>query len=432
MRAELQHVAVLDRPGLALVGVDDDEARCGLARDRLPLDPGREAGAAVAREPGCLQLLDDAFRGRELAQQLEPAAGGVVGERVVALREPEYGTVVRRVRDLGDDLVAARQDRREIAVAEAGDLDRTGVLREQLARSEAVADGPGADAHRVDRHLEERVEGDDLVHLAAPDVHVVGERVRELRRDRADLAADAAEVVEQPRALSRQLGEQRRCAQHVHRAIVLRVRALVPSSREAGRRPARRRGRRPRRWLRRRRRERCRRLIVARRRALGGDRRDRRRGLGGEGAECELRGGEGDGLDRLQSVRRAVHRRREQPRARHGHDDPDRLSGRRRRRRDGVRRRRSSDVAGWRIEGEELVLLDADDGELLRFEAGTPVGSWEATGFLRGDAVTSPIAGSEITATFSEEGELPALPAATRTARRSRPTEARSRSRRRP
>ena len=63
-------------------------------------------------------------------------------------------------------------------------------------------------------------------------------------------------------------------------------------------------------------------------------------------------------------------------------------------------------VAGWRIEGEELVLLDADDGELLRFEAGTPVGSWEATGFVRGDAVTSPIAGSEITATFSEVGEL--------------------------
>ena len=63
-------------------------------------------------------------------------------------------------------------------------------------------------------------------------------------------------------------------------------------------------------------------------------------------------------------------------------------------------------VAGWRIEDEELVLLDADDGELLRFEAATPVGSWQATGFLRGDAVTSPIAGTEITATFSDEGEL--------------------------
>jgi len=36
---------------------------------------------------------------------------------------------------------------------------------------------------------------------------VVGERVRELGRDRADLAADAAQVVEQARPLLRQLGE---------------------------------------------------------------------------------------------------------------------------------------------------------------------------------------------------------------------------------
>jgi hypothetical protein len=36
---------------------------------------------------------------------------------------------------------------------------------------------------------------------------VVGERVRELRRDRADLAADAPEVVQQARPLLRQLGK---------------------------------------------------------------------------------------------------------------------------------------------------------------------------------------------------------------------------------
>ena len=43
------------------------------------------------------------------------------------------------------------------------------------------------------------------MHLAAADVHVVGERVRELRGDRADLAADAPEVVQQARPLLRQL-----------------------------------------------------------------------------------------------------------------------------------------------------------------------------------------------------------------------------------
>jgi hypothetical protein len=36
---------------------------------------------------------------------------------------------------------------------------------------------------------------------------VVGERVRELRRDRADLAPKAAEVVEEPRPLRRELRE---------------------------------------------------------------------------------------------------------------------------------------------------------------------------------------------------------------------------------
>lgn len=33
-------------------------------------------------------------------------------------------------------------------------------------------------------------------------------------------------------------------------------------------------------------------------------------------------------------------------------------------------------VACWRVEADELVLLDGEDVELLRFEAATPVGSW--------------------------------------------------------
>jgi heat shock protein HslJ len=63
-------------------------------------------------------------------------------------------------------------------------------------------------------------------------------------------------------------------------------------------------------------------------------------------------------------------------------------------------------VAAWRVEEQELVLLDADDTDLLRFEAATPVGVWDATGFLRGDALVSPIAGTEITAAFSRGGDL--------------------------
>ena len=58
-------------------------------------------------------------------EELEAAARLVVRERLVALGEADRRPVVRRVRDLGDDLVAARHDGGEIAVAEAGDLDRS-------------------------------------------------------------------------------------------------------------------------------------------------------------------------------------------------------------------------------------------------------------------------------------------------------------------
>ena len=60
------------------------------------------------------------------------------------------------------------------------------------------------------------------MHLAAADVHVVGERVGQLHRDRSDLAADASEVVEQARPLARKLGKQRCEPEHVHRGESIR------------------------------------------------------------------------------------------------------------------------------------------------------------------------------------------------------------------
>jgi heat shock protein HslJ len=63
-------------------------------------------------------------------------------------------------------------------------------------------------------------------------------------------------------------------------------------------------------------------------------------------------------------------------------------------------------VRAWRVEEDELVLLDGDGAELLRFRAATPVGSWQATAVLRDDAVASLIAGTELTASFAEDGSL--------------------------
>ena len=63
-------------------------------------------------------------------------------------------------------------------------------------------------------------------------------------------------------------------------------------------------------------------------------------------------------------------------------------------------------VAAWDVEDDELVLHDGDHEEVLRFAVATPVGTWEATGILQGSAVSSPIAGTEITASFAESGAL--------------------------
>ncbi len=199
LRPQLHHVTILDRSGLSLVRVHDHDARAGLSSHGIPLLPGREPCPAHPGQTGGLEPRD------HLVLREERRLHDLVGLEQEA---------VRRVGDAAAHLVAVEDDRREIAMAEAGHLER--IAGQQLARARAVADGPRADADRVDGHLEERVERDDLVHLAAADVHVVGERVRELGPDRPDLAAQPAEVVEQARPLRRQRLEDGRESEDVH------------------------------------------------------------------------------------------------------------------------------------------------------------------------------------------------------------------------
>ena len=63
-------------------------------------------------------------------------------------------------------------------------------------------------------------------------------------------------------------------------------------------------------------------------------------------------------------------------------------------------------VTGWRSDGAELTLLDDDGAELLRYSAATPAGDWEATAIQTGSAFASPLPGTEITATFADDGTL--------------------------
>lgn len=62
-------------------------------------------------------------------------------------------------------------------------------------------------------------------------------------------------------------------------------------------------------------------------------------------------------------------------------------------------------VAAWRVAGDELTLGDAGGEELLRFTVPRLDGSWEATAFLNGYAVKSPLPGTEVTAAF-EDGRM--------------------------
>ena len=64
------------------------------------------------------------------------------------------------------------------------------------------------------------------------------------------------------------------------------------------------------------------------------------------------------------------------------------------------------EVATWELDGEELVLSDADGNELLRYEVASISGAWTVTGINTGDAIVSPIVGTELTAVFADDGSL--------------------------
>ena len=63
-------------------------------------------------------------------------------------------------------------------------------------------------------------------------------------------------------------------------------------------------------------------------------------------------------------------------------------------------------VTAWRMDGDQLVLLDDDGGELLRFAPASVAGAWTVTAFRQPGSVSSPIVGTELTATFGADGKL--------------------------
>ena len=68
VRIALEIIAVLEGAGLALVGIDSEQARRGLRAHQLPFAAGREARAAEAAQAGVAGDLDQ-FVARALAAQ---------------------------------------------------------------------------------------------------------------------------------------------------------------------------------------------------------------------------------------------------------------------------------------------------------------------------------------------------------------------------
>jgi heat shock protein HslJ len=63
-------------------------------------------------------------------------------------------------------------------------------------------------------------------------------------------------------------------------------------------------------------------------------------------------------------------------------------------------------VAAWHLDGSALVLADEDHNAVLRYEEASPLGDWEVTAFLSGDALSSPLPGTKLTASFADDGTL--------------------------
>ena len=233
VRIEAEIVAVLERAGLALVGVDRHQARAWLGAHQRPLAAGRKAGAAEAAQPGVADDLDQlvarALAGEGLGQHAIAAGRHVMfevgaGVQRVRMRGRIGNLLDRRIGRLVHLHMADGTDRRVIAGAHAGRAHDPHVRAERLRQILQQAIGTRhragqrvADAHGDRRrrrlallhHIEMRVEGRDLIDLGLRELHLGGERGQVRAGDVAVLVLDQMQMLDQQIALARAVAEQR-------------------------------------------------------------------------------------------------------------------------------------------------------------------------------------------------------------------------------
>ena len=207
-RVLLHEHAVLERPRLRLVGVADEVVRArGLLRDRLPLQPGREGGAAASEERRRLHELDDALRAelaraRERAELAVRLAGRDAPQELVAV----YGKPLFRELDLARVLAGDRAHRSRGELTQAEARRGHGALghRRTLERARQI----GTHVQHVSGPLlqrDERVERRDAVRLRRRNLESARRIAERTRRHPADSPLRRAQRGQQevaPRAVA--------------------------------------------------------------------------------------------------------------------------------------------------------------------------------------------------------------------------------------
>ena len=191
---------VLEGSGLALIGVDREQARAGLVAHQRPFAAGGKARAAKAAQSGIVHRLDDLFaraaaieagfqqRIAALAPVLLKSLGRMPGMRMRLVLDGRRDTLRIRLEILH---MTDGTDRRVVAGAHAGraqDAHAGPEFLRQLGQQlfgashrarQRVANPHGDGGRRqfaLLHHIEMRVKGRDLIDLGQRQFHLGGQR----------------------------------------------------------------------------------------------------------------------------------------------------------------------------------------------------------------------------------------------------------------
>ena len=238
VRLALQVPAVLEGARLALVDVHRHQARRGLIAHDAPLAPGRKARPAEAAQAGVLQRGDDllgtAAAGDAVFVEPVAAAGAVARHAARAFRQRRLdGAGVDGVAHgmhigLLDGILSDHRHRRALAAADAGHALDAHAVSQRLTyfRHELLGPGHGAGDGIAHPHRQRRrrlagahdvdvvVEGRDLVHLGARELHQLRQGGQAVRIDAAVRVLDAVQAFDQQVASRRGADEAADFFQH--------------------------------------------------------------------------------------------------------------------------------------------------------------------------------------------------------------------------